>query len=184
MTQTIALADLLSASRIIAVRDAVVMTLAARFPEVQVKAHPGKLDMADVLAAGTFTAPSIHVALARLKNEERSSGAQDLPVHFRAYVVAEQKMVAGSAVPADEIGYALMLGLLDALELPDVSRWGVENISCPEGAEGEPLFTLKIFEKGTVYYVVTWRQTLLYEGVELANLGGPWTAPGTWGTGP
>jgi hypothetical protein len=181
MSGPVMLADLLQASRLIALRDAVVTTLDSAFPDVQVKSHPGKLDMADVLKEGTFTAPSIHVALARLKNEERCSGSQDLPVHFRAYVVAESRPVDGAVYQGDEIGYALLLGLLDALELPDIARWGLPDIGLPEGAEGEPLFTLKTFERGTVYYVVTWRQTLYAEGQQLENLGGPWTS-GTWGT--
>ncbi len=174
--ESLTLANLLACSRVIYTRDAVVAALAARFPEVQVKAHPGKLDMADVLAQGTFTAPSIHVACARLMNDERPSGAQDLTLYFRAYVVAENRQIGGTSGPVikgDEIGYALMVGLLDALQLEDVARWGCRDIGFPVEPQGEPLFTLKTFEKGAVYYVVTWRQTLFREGVVLPNLGGP-----------
>jgi hypothetical protein len=177
MTETVALLNLIAASRVVAARDAVVDTLARRFPEVKLQAHPGKLDMADVLKEGVFTAPSIHIAVARLKNEERSSGDQDLPLHFRAYVVAENRTIGGKLFLADEVGYALVLGLLDALELQQVARWGLENIGLPEGAEGEPLFTLKTFDRGTVYYVVTWRQTLYREGRMLPHLGGYNVAP-------
>lgn len=184
--QTLTLANLLACSRVITTRDQVVKTFAARFPEVQVKAHPGKLDMADVLKEGTFTAPSIHVACARLINDERTSGAQDLTLHFRAYVVAENRQIGGATGPvikADEIGYALMVGVLDALELEEVARWGCRDVGYPEDAQGEPLFTLKTFDKGTVYYVVTWKQTLLREGVVLPNMGGPFAAQSAWQTG-
>lgn len=182
--QTLTLAELLACSRVNYTRDQVVETLAARFPEVAVKAHPGKLDMADVLKEGTFTAPSIHIAVARLKNEERAAGSQDLTLHFRAYVVAENRQIGGAqglTYKADEIGYALMVGLLDALELQDVARWGCRDVSFPEDVQGEPLFTLKTFDRGTVYYVVTWRQTLLREGVVLPNVGGPFAAQAPWG---
>ncbi len=180
---TLSLAELLACSRVAYTRDQVVAALAARFPEVQVKAHPGKLDMADVLKEGTFTAPSIHIAVARLKNEERTSGAQDLTLHFRAYVVAENRQIGGAAgltYKADEIGYALMVGVLDALEREEVARWGCRDVSFPEDAQGEPLFTMKTFERGAVYYVVTWRQTLLREGVVLPHLGGPFAAQRPW----
>jgi hypothetical protein len=184
--QTLTLANLLACSRVLYTRDQAVATLAARFPEVQVKAHPGKLDMADVLKEGTFTAPSIHIACARLINDERTSGAQDLTLHFRAYVVAENRQIGGTqglTYKADEIGYALMVGVLDALELDEVSQWGCRDIGFPEDAQGEPLFTLKTFDKGTVYYVVTWRQTLMREGVMLPNTGGPFAAQPGWQNG-
>lgn len=185
--ETLTLAELLACSRVIFTRDQVVAALAARFPEVQVKAHPGKLDMADVLKEGTFTAPSIHVACARLHDDERLSGAQDLTLHFRAYVVAENRQIGGQqglTYRADEIGYALVVGLLDALKLEYVARWGCRDLSFPEDAQGEPLFTLKTFDRGTVYYVVTWRQTLLREGVLLPNLGGGYAAQPPWRSPP
>ncbi len=171
----VALSVLLANSRVVAVRNAAVASLGALFPDIQVLAHLGKLDMADVLSAGAFTAPSIHVAAARVKNEDRTSGDQDFAVHFRAYIVAEEKIVGGLRYTRDEIGYALMEGLLAALEDVAIPLWTLSEIGLPEDAEGEPLFTMKSFEKGTAFYIVTWRQTLYASGQMLPNLGGQWS---------
>lgn len=172
---TVALADLLANSPLQRTRDAIVATLGQLFPDIEVKSHPGRLDMADILAKGLFTAPSIHVSVWRMRNEERCSADQDLPVHWRAYVFAEDREIGGLVYKGDEIGYAIMLGLLDALADWPFAMWGLENVSAPSDAEGEPLLTLKTFEKGQCFYVVTWRQTLMYAGAIGDNLGGDWT---------
>lgn len=174
----VALSDLLVNGRVIAARNAAVAMLAVRFPDVQVLAHLGKLDMADVLTVGGFTAPSIHVSAARVLNEDRESGNQDFCVHFRAYIVAEDKQVGGPTGPVykrDEIGYALIEALLDVLEDAAMPRWGLAEIGAPCEANGEPLFTLKTQEKGQAFYIVTWRQVLYAAGTQLPNTGGDWS---------
>lgn len=169
------LETLLEASPIILARTAIVETLKALYPDVAVYAHPGRLDMADVLTVGLFPAPSIHVAAWRLRNDDRLSGDEDLPVHWRAYIFAESKQVGGLVYGGDEVGYALMQSLLDQLMDVDTPRWGLEEIGLPTDAEGEPVFTLKTYEKGTLVYVVTWRQTLYAVGRMAPNLGGDWS---------
>lgn len=155
--------EILSASRVHEYATAVVATLAERYPEIEVKRHPGKLDIADVVAENIFRTPSIAVAMTRLLAEQRGSGAEDVTVDVVAYVIVEDKLMgeARGVVYRDELGWAIcqaMLGLLNESVAP---RWGLNDISAPDHADAKPIFTSKSFARGTAYYAVTWKQTLL-----------------------
>jgi len=155
----LSLAEIVAASRVVSLRDAVADGLAERL-DVPVLRHIGKLDISDVMAGETLSAPSIHVAVTKFLSEAPASGVEDLRVHLTAYVVAEDAMVEGRAVYRDEIGYALALATLAVIKDEKVSRWGLEDIDYPEDAQAAPLFTARSFAKGVAYYSVTWRQTL------------------------
>jgi hypothetical protein len=154
------LAEVLAASRVFALRGAAVAKFAARFPEVAVTPHIGKLDISDVLAKDMFAPPAIAVAATRFDARDRLSGADDAEAHFTAYVIAENKMIGGKLVKADELALALCEALLVALSDPDFARWRDDAIGPPEDLLAQPLFTIKAVEKGALYYAVTWRQTL------------------------
>ncbi|MBY6243744.1 hypothetical protein [Methylosinus sp. Sm6] len=157
-------AQMLQAGRVFAMRDAIVAAFAAHFPDLAVKAHVGKLDMGDVLEKDVFSPPCILIAATRLIDEDRLSGSDDLLVHLTAYVVTEDKMIgqgdARRLVKRDELALAICEAALVALSDIDWTGWGLENVSDVDGAESHPLFTMKSFERGTVYYAVTWRQRL------------------------
>lgn len=152
--------QIVAADRITRFREAIVAGLAAEIG-VAVHRHEGKLDMSDVLAGETFVAPSIHVGASRIEPADVATGVQDLVVHCVAYVVAEEKMVAGRLAYRDEIGWALANAVLAVLNDDHATRWGLAFVTPAEDQKAAPLFTSKTFAKGTVYYAVTWRQTIL-----------------------
>lgn len=156
--------QMLANARVFALRNAVVAAFAAHFVGLEVKAHIGKLDMSDVLERNIFAPPTIAIAATRLIDEDRLSGSDDLTVQLTAYVVTEDHMVGQGAdrrlVTRDEMALAICEAALVALSDPDWTRWGLQNIGDVDAAEAHPLFTLKTFEKGTVYYAVTWKQRL------------------------
>ncbi|MCC3246141.1 hypothetical protein LG047_12555 [Methylocystis sp. WRRC1] len=153
-------ASLIDQARVHALRDAIVAALAARFADIEVKAHYGKLDISDVMKKGVFNAPGVYVAATRILPDGRLSGADDFEAQMTAYVVAEDLMVAGRRVERDEMALAICEGLLKALTDDDFARWGVENIGEAREASAAPLFTARDFAQGCVYYAVTWKQTL------------------------
>ncbi|MBX3506841.1 MAG: hypothetical protein KF895_15280 [Parvibaculum sp.] len=170
------LAQRLATSRVHALKMAIVATLQGLYPECEVKAHPGRLDIADIVEKDMFRAPALAVAVTRLRPPERRlSGTRDLTVELAVYVVVEDGPIIGAngepqLVYRDEIGAALCDGLLQDLDFnPQFAaedaridtRWGLEDISVPEQPEAKPLFTAVSFERGTAYYVVTWNQTLI-----------------------
>lgn len=157
---SVTIQTLLADARVLALRTAAVAALGARFPDIKVQGHPGKLDMSDVLAKGTFPAPSIQIAVSRVTPDPRLSLADDFDVDFAAYVVAEDKIVGNLRVERDELAFAICEGLCVALSDDTLTRWGLENIAPPEDVKASPLFTLKSFTEGAVYWAVTWRQTL------------------------
>lgn len=153
-------AQLLTAARVKAMRDAAVAGVATLFADIEVKSHPGKLDMSDVLKKGVFTAPSIHIAASRIMPDGRLSASDDFTLEMTAYVVAEDVMVSGARVERDEMALAICEALLTALSDDDFARWGLQDIGCAEEPKAAPLFTIKSFTEGAVYWAVTWKQTL------------------------
>lgn len=162
-------AQILQAARIFALREAIVAGVKPLFADIEVKPHPGKLDISDVVAKDVFAPPSIAIATTRVKPEGRLSGADDFTVSVTAYVVCEDMMVAGARVERDEMAIAICEALLVALTNDDATRWGLEGVGPAEDAEAAPLFTAKSFTQGVVYYAVTWKQTLY--AVAPANVG-------------
>lgn len=169
------LLELLAASRLFAFRTAVVDTLATVFPECEVKAHPGKLDIGDVDAKDIFRAPALAVAITRQPAADgRMSGTRDTPVDVTVYVVVEDLALGDPPrlVTRDELGLALCDGMLAFLAMP-AARWGLADIDFPSEAVAQPVFTALSFERGTAYYAVTWRQTLYGLGEPIWDMDSP-----------
>lgn len=165
--------ELLDASRVFALRQAVVATLAPLFPGCEVKSHPGRLDMDDVTGERSpFATPSLNVGVTRLQAAEgRMSGHRELPLELGVYVVTADQAVPGRGlVTRDELGLALCDGVLAALEDPDRARWGLADIAPAEDAAAAPLFTSVADGKGTAFYAVTWRQVLYTLGHPILDL--------------
>lgn len=171
------LTQILDASRIYALRSAIIATLAANMP-CTVEAHPGRLDMDDVLGeTRLFATPSLNVAVTRIEPAEgRSSGLRDVPVQVAVYIVtADQALGDRGLVKRDELALALSDALLVLIENDDITRWGLQpgadgsgaDIGPPEGVEAMPLFTSKAQERGAAYYAVTWRQVLYSIGTQI-----------------
>jgi hypothetical protein len=151
---------LIDNARVFALRNAVVAGLATIFADIPVVPHPGKLDIADVLAKATFTTPSVAVAATSIRPDGRLSGSDDFIVQLAAYVIAAPDMVTGARVEGEEMALAICQAILSALSDDEFARWELADIGLPDDQEGKPLFTVKNIEEGAVYYVVTWRQTL------------------------
>ena len=164
----VALADMLAASRQFALREAIVGRLATLFPGVQVKGHPGKIDISDVVAQDIFTTPSINVAIVRSKNDPRLSSADDIEVSIAAYVVVEDMEIGGRLATRDEIGPAICEALMLYVSQPDASgQFGLTDIGLPDDVQSHPLFTSKSFAKGAAFYAVTWKQEIFAVGEPL-----------------
>lgn len=161
------LLDALKTSRVRKLRQGIIKTLKDNLPECEVRPHPGKIDMADVLDGKIFVVPSIVVAVIRQRAaDHRMSGTRDVPVEIAAYIVTDDQALGNppKRYERDEIGLALGDVILSLIENPDISRWDQENIDYPSDAQFQPLFTAKSYEKGVAFYAVTWRQTLYHRG--------------------
>jgi hypothetical protein len=172
--------ELLEASRVFELREALVAVCTAAFPECEVKAHPGRLDIGDLDKKDLFRAPSLAIAAIRLRPPDgRSSGLRDLTVEVAVYIVVEDMALGAPprAFKRDEIGLALCDGVLALLDDESRARWGLADIGFPEEAQAQPLFTVLSFEQGTAYYAVTWRQTLYGLGSPFIPMEGPDPAP-------
>jgi hypothetical protein len=165
MIEPRSLSQLIDASGVFALRAGVVATLTRLFPDVQVTAHPGKLDISDVVAGEVFTAPAIAVAAVRLPADaSTSAGQRATTVDLAAYVVAEDRALGEPQrlIHRDEMALAICDALTALLQEPaaSVSRWGLAHLSPPDAVEAKPVFTAKSFAQGKVFWAVTWRQTI------------------------
>ncbi|NJL32992.1 MAG: hypothetical protein HC893_02995 [Chloroflexaceae bacterium] len=156
----------LAASRLVGLLPAIEGALKPLFPDVTVRAHPGRIDVSDLIEKDIFLPPMIAVALTRWRGPVAVDGSWRIEVECAAYIVTEDMAVAGRAVPRQEVAHAIGHGLLDILADLDAPRWGLPAITSPERAEARPLFTSETFARGAAYYVVTWEQSLIGLGAD------------------
>ena len=161
---TVSLSAMIAASRVAQFRDAVAATLRARYPDIEVGVHPGKIDIADIVAGNSFQPPCIRIAVTRVEGEGRLSQDIDLPLQVSAFVVTENRMIGALMSYGDELAYAIGVQILRDLQDEQLARWGLPDISAPDKADFKPLFTAKSYDKGTLFYVASWQQTLLFAG--------------------
>ncbi|GJD93359.1 hypothetical protein [Methylobacterium iners] len=169
------LADLLTTSRAFEYRTAVVDALKAAFSEIEVKALPARLDIADLDRKDMFSPPSFGVAIARIRPaEDRMSGLRDVPVEIVVYVVVEDRLVGDPPRLAyrDELGLALCDAVLALVETP-AARWGLPEIGMPEDAEARPILNVMTEDRGTAYFAVTWWQILYAQGQPFMDMESP-----------
>lgn len=141
--------------------DAVEATLKPLFPDVTVRQHPGKIDVADIIEKDIFTPPMLAIAATRWKLAGDLDGSWDLHIEPAVFIVTEDAAIAGRAFRRQEIAHALSLGVLEVLGDLDAQRWGLaRGIGSPDKIEARPLFTSEVYAKGAAYYVVSWSQTL------------------------
>lgn len=155
----IARASLIGNSRTFALREAIISALKSRFTDIEVRAHIGKLDLGDVIEKAIFNPPTIAIAATRMTSDRRLSGADDLTVQLTAYVVAEDLMVSGHRVNRDELAIAMCEAIVVSLSDPEFAHW-IDGVGDPDDVVAQPLFTMANFQKGVVYYAVTWKQKL------------------------
>ncbi|WP_170145873.1 hypothetical protein [Rhodoplanes elegans] len=155
------IAERLAASRLVGFLPAVEAALKPLFPGVTVRSHPGRIDVSDLIEKDIFLAPMIAVALTRWRGPVGVGGDWRLGLECAAYVVTEDMASDGRVTPRQEVAFALSHGILDVLADFTTSRWGLQSITSPEDAEARPLFTSETFAKGSAFYAVTWKQSLI-----------------------
>jgi hypothetical protein len=173
MTTPLTLKELVAVSQIQNLQDAIVATLTMLLPDLDVKSHPGKLDLNDVVDKDMFRAPALAVAITRQVEHDRLSQSRDVKVDIAIYVIVEDALIGvpPRMVKRDELGHAICDALTALLNNRSSSRWNYQaaRLDFPCDVEAKPLFTSTAFENGTAFYAVTFTQTLY-------NLDLPWDA--------
>ena len=178
MIETRTLSQMLEANRVAALVAAVAASLDALMVGVAVTRHPGKLDIADVLAGDVVKTPGVTVGWSRIRNEQELDGPFRLIVDLTAYIATEDTadLVAKRRTDRSEVAQAIGGFVLEILHDADAASWGLTGIAPPEDAprpELKPVFTAKSYAKGTAYYAVTWSQCLHREGEPFMPVGRP-----------
>jgi hypothetical protein len=155
------IAERLAGSRLVGFLPAIEAALKPLFPGVTVRSHPGRIDVSDLIEKDIFLPPMIAVALTRWRGPVGVGGDWTLALECAAYVVTEDMAIAGRATPRQEVAFALSHGLIAVLADWETARWGLSSITAPEDAEVRPLFTSETFAKGSAFYAVTWKQSLI-----------------------
>lgn len=163
------LSDLLSDSRVHQAQSAIVATFKTLLPQCAVSLHPGKLALEDVLSKDIKRTPALDVGWHSMKAVSNTEGTHALRVTWIAYVVTEDHAdkVAKRAIDKIELAQAIGWFLLTVLGDPDAPAWGLKDITMPgidDVPEFKPLFTARAYTKGTVFYALTWSQTLIGQG--------------------
>ncbi|MCW1842298.1 hypothetical protein [Prosthecomicrobium hirschii] len=170
MMQPTPLADLIADDALTALQAAIVARLRVLLPGVTVRSHPGKIDIAAMLARAIVPPPGIAVGWTRIRSIELVDGAVDLAVEWAAYIAVEHKVLGGRRVEREQIGFALGRQLLLILADPDETRWGLGHLLPPAESpppQLTPLYTVEGEQEGTGYLAVTWTQTLVGQGAGL-----------------
>lgn len=164
MIEARTLAERISSTRLAALPTAVADTLRPLFPDLTVRTHPGRIDVADVAAGDIFNPPMIAVSVISAGGPVQVAGQFDLVAECAAYVITQEMAIDSRSTPRDQVALAICQGLLEILADMDAPRWGLPSITSPTDMRAQPLFTAISYEKGFCFYAVTWRQTLFAEG--------------------
>lgn len=174
------LAEILSADPLEAWQRAIVARLVTLFPGVTVKAHPGKIDISQMIAKTIVPAPGIAVGWSRVRSIEIINGMVDLTVDWSAYLVVEAKAIENRAVDRDRLGWALGYRMMMILADREETTWGLNQITPPSEQPAPqlvPLYTVQDESRGVGYLAATWSQTLVAQGAGLYDAPTPVLAP-------
>ncbi|PPE80369.1 hypothetical protein C3941_09425 [Kaistia algarum] len=158
------LAARIAASRLAPLPTAIATTLRPLFLGVQVKTHPGRIDVADVLAGDVFLPPMIAISVVAADPSVEIAGDCSVLAECCAYVVSEDMAIGNRSTGRDQVALAMCQGVADVLTDFDAPRWGLASITSPAEIRIRPLFTQLSFEKGIAFYATTWRQRLFELG--------------------
>lgn len=145
----------------------IVSTLATLNPGVNVVAHPGKVDISELVNKTVVKAPGLGIGFSKIKTGQQADGHFWLAIEWVAYVVAEAKVVGNRRIEKEAVGLAIGGRVLEILADLETSLWGRTGVFPPETtppAELKPLFTIKDQSQGVAYYTVTWTQIMADQG--------------------
>lgn len=167
-------ADLIDDDKMQEVRDAIVATFAGLIPGLKVEAHPGKLDISDILAADIKGMPCVLVGWTRLRPDIMAAGQYDIEVDFIAYIAVQDwvDLAAKRSVKREEVGQAIGNFILQILTNENHECFGLPGVGRPYRSpmpEFKPVFTANSYAKGVAYYAVTWTQPLMDRGQSIAT---------------
>ena len=157
------LAQLLAADPVAPAQRAIVQEVKTYLPGIAVILHPGKVDISELVGKSLVAAPGVGIGWSRVRTLRAIDGHYSLVVDWVAYIVAEARPVESRRVEKEAVALAIGNQLMLMLADVDICFWGLRGISAPEpvpGPEFKPLFTVADAAQGTVYYTVTWSQTL------------------------
>ena len=140
---------------------AIVSTLRTLNPGVTVEAHPGKVDISELISKTVVTAPGIGLGWTKVKTGQHADGTFYLAVEWVAYIVTEAKVINGRRAEKEALALAIGGRLLAILADLDINMWGRTGVLPPETtppAELKPIFTVGDASQGIAYYTVTWTQ--------------------------
>lgn len=144
---------------------AIVDTLDRLLKGVSVVAHPGKVDISELVGKTVVKAPGIGIGWTRIRPAMLADSSYSASVEWTAYIVVEATIVAGKRVEKERVGFAIGGQLLKILADPAVSSWGRAGVAPVETSsplpELKPLFTVRDQSQGTAYYTVSWTQQIV-----------------------
>jgi len=161
MPQTIE--QLLAYDPLAPLQAAIVETIKTLNPGLNVVAHPGKVDLSELIAKTVVKSPGVGIGWSRIREAQMAEGHFCLSVEWVAYIVCEAKSIASRRVEKEAIGLAIGARLLTILADLETSLWGRNTVLPPETtppAEMKPLFTVRDQSQGMAYYTVTWTQII------------------------
>jgi len=146
-------------------RDAVVSTIQAAMPGVDVAGHNGAFGEKDIQIFGA-KAPAVRVAVLGWSLEELNAVGIVVPVKCSAVLVtADAKADDGKILPRDRA--QLVLGTQLAILL-NSSRFGFNLTKQPAQVKGENRYEASFFAKGLALMEVTWTSKTTF-GVQAAQ---------------
>lgn len=176
MIAPLTLTELLAADPLGAVKAAMRARLAALLPGISVVSHPGKIDIADVVAKAVVAAPGLALGWSRVRAARLVDGAYQTAVEWTAYIVVEDMALAARRVDRETLGLAIGARLIRILGDGETATWGMGNLLPPEPVpqpELRPIFTVRDATQGAAYYAVTWTQVLVDQGESLFGADAP-----------
>ncbi len=169
MIAPVSLDQLLMVDRLAPVQTAIVATIRSALTGVEVKPHPGKVDVSELVARTVVKAPGIGVGWSRIRRAAMTDGSYSLTVEWTSYVVAEAHVVGMKRVEKEAVALAIGSRLLAILGDDVACFWGLNGVYPPEetpAPELKPLFTVRDASQGISYYTVTWTQSVVDVGTQ------------------
>jgi phage gp37-like protein len=168
------LSDLIAEGQFATLISAIRTELESVFVGVDISAHIGKLDVADILAADIKRLPAIYIGWTRAVPVRSPADHYTLEIDFAAYIAVQDFVdLAGKRkVGRAEVAQALGVQLLRLLNHDDHNHFGMEGFTRPatdRAIEFKPVFTASSYAKGIAYYAVTWTQSLIDQGRSIAT---------------